>query len=46
LAGGPLAKRELEVLRHVSGLPSDAEVAIEISIAIQAVKTAPQGHLL
>jgi hypothetical protein len=46
LAGGPLAKRELEVLRHVSGLLSNAEVAIEMSIAIHAVKTASQEHLL
>jgi hypothetical protein len=35
LAGGPLAKRELEVLRHVSGLLSDAEVTIEISTAMR-----------
>jgi hypothetical protein len=46
LAGGLLAKRELQVLRHVSGLLNDAEVAIEMSIAIHAVRTAPQGHLL
>jgi DNA-binding CsgD family transcriptional regulator len=44
LAGGPLAKRELEVLRHVSGLQSNAEVAIEMSITIHTVAGSASHH--
>jgi LuxR family transcriptional regulator, maltose regulon positive regulatory protein len=38
LAGGPLTERGREVLRHVSCLLSNAEVAIEMSITIHTVK--------
>jgi LuxR family transcriptional regulator, maltose regulon positive regulatory protein len=35
----PLTERELEVLRHVSGLLSSAEVAREMHISVNTVKT-------
>ena len=39
LAAEPLTEREREVLRHVSGLLSDAEVASEMHISVNTVKT-------
>jgi DNA-binding CsgD family transcriptional regulator len=38
----PLTERELEVLRHVSGMLSSAEVACEMYISINTVKTHPE----
>ena len=35
----PLTDRELEVLRHVSGMLSSAEIAREMYISINTVKT-------
>jgi LuxR family maltose regulon positive regulatory protein len=35
----PLSEREREVLRHVSGLLSSAEIARELSISVNTVKT-------
>ena len=35
----PLTEREREVLRHVSGLLSTAEVASEMYISVNTVKT-------
>jgi LuxR family transcriptional regulator, maltose regulon positive regulatory protein len=39
LAAGPLSEREQEVLRHVSGLLSSAEIASEMHISVNTVKT-------
>ena len=39
LAVEPLTEREREVLRHVSGLLSTAEIASEMHISINTVKT-------
>ena len=39
LAAGPLSEREREVLRHVSGLLSNAEAASEMHISVNTVKT-------
>ena len=39
LAAGPLTEREREVLRHVSGLLSTAEVASEMHISVNTLKT-------
>ncbi len=39
LAAGPLSKREQEVLRHVSRLLSTAEIASEMHITVNTVKT-------
>ena len=39
LAAGPLSLREQEVLRHVSRLLSTAEIASEMHISINTVKT-------
>ena len=38
-AAGPLSEREREVLRHVSGLLSTAEVASKMHISVNTVKT-------
>ena len=39
LAAGPLTEREREVLRHVSGMLSSAEIATEMHISTHTVKT-------
>ena len=39
LAVEPLSEREREVLRHVSGLLSTAEVATKMHISVNTVKT-------
>ena len=39
LAVEPLTEREREVLRHVSGLLSTAEIASEMHISLHTVKT-------
>ena len=39
LAVEPLSEREREVLRHVSGLLSNAEIASEMYISVNTVKT-------
>ena len=39
LAVEPLSEREREVLRHVSGMLSRAEIATEMSVSVNTVKT-------
>jgi ATP/maltotriose-dependent transcriptional regulator MalT len=39
LAAEPLTKREREVLRHISGMLSTAEIASEMHISFNTVKT-------